>query len=56
MHNISLGVGSPMSNIGIKNGFECFIQELSTKGAVVQCTKAVGLSALTGALSWIIPV
>ena len=28
-------------NIGIKNGFECFIQELSTKGAIVQCTKAV---------------
>ena len=30
-----------------KNGFECFIQELSMKGAVVQ---------LTGALLWIIPV
>ena len=42
--------------IGIKNGFECFIQGLSMKGAVVQCMKAVGLSALTGALSWIILV
>ena len=52
----SWAVAVTYSNIGIKNGFECFIQELSTKGAVVQCTKAVGLSALTGALSWIIPV
>ena len=27
--------------IRITNGFECFIQELSTNGAIVQCTKAV---------------